>query len=209
MLTNSILFFVIIGLLSVHADRGEAADGDPGKTTMSYTRLRDEFASRLKAKTDKPLKPSVGSRPLDVLLRLLNELDTADLRAPFVPLTNTPPAETPGGFDDLLAQAFVERFLAANDVTALVSLMAAHAPSYIAGAPVEFALATSKLPAPIPVLKKAYLSSVKSSGKTLVESLRRGFPSLTVPGQSDEAFVKACEEWWPANGKKAAVNYRS
>lgn len=174
-------------------------------------KLQQHFEQRT-ARLDPRMKETKSQR-LDILQQLLDAPgETSPVwKREFIRLTcQKPPGPNPA-FDDLLAQALVLPFLktdAPERLGFLRELLAANCPEYVAHTPLEFLLATSgsaKGLDPVRLLTAAY--RVSRTNTALGRCLHRAFPSLERPGQTDVAFVEACEKWWETNQARCAVNH--
>jgi hypothetical protein len=111
-------------------------------------------------------------------------------------------------FDDLLAQAFVERFVKMGDMKRLQSLLVVHCPEYVVLQPIEFFLAKSNQAEAMTQLIQASKNRPDNpSSRVLLRCLARAFPAIRKSEKMDKNFVDACEVWWAANKGKCSVNY--
>ena len=165
--------------------------------------LQQEFERRA-TELDARSKSTPRQR-LDLLQQLLDGVEEAVRGREIARLTSKP---SNSQFDDLMAQAFVERLLKSGDLKSLEHLLAMNCPEYVAAIPLEFVLARSKQPDAILVLPHAYSTDATNAAiKVALRCLVRAFPLLRQSGQSDKSFAATCETWWAANRLRCVVNF--
>lgn len=194
---------VILATFSIVITVGHAdVSTTPSRSGQSIMNLQQEFERRT-ANLDVRGKRGPEER-LKVVVQLLDELEETGRQREYARLTKQP---TNTSFDDLLAQAFVERLLKSGEVKSLELLLAMNCPEYVAAMPLEFVLALSKQPDAILILPRAYSAgATNAAGKVLLRCLVRAFPALKQSAQSEKAFVRMCETWWATNRTRCALN---
>jgi len=184
---------------------GCQAGNRSGDTTGTVvTNLNREFLKRTAGM--EVLEKDAPRARMDVLQRLLDKSAVRDREKLVAWLRQTPTrAET--DFDDLLTQAFVERFLKSGDVSALQDLLEYRCPNHVVLWPTEALLAESRHADAFPALFNAYKAAkTPAAAEALLGCLDCAFPSIRKPDQTDDEFVAACAAWYKHNRARCRLN---
>ncbi len=194
---------IVLGFIFISSALGNELASGAGDN-RALTNLQSEFERR-GTSIRRDLKTAPRAE-LDLVHQLLNESGDFGRKREFMRLCAK---HSDTEFDGLLAQAFVELGLQTGEIKSLEPLLKTNFVEFIAGQPIEYVLAVSKVPNAILLLPHTYVvGSTNTSNSAILRCLVRAFPELAKSSETDNALVVECEKWWNANALLCVVNYK-
>lgn len=167
--------------------------------------IQDRWEQQCKTLDRAKLPKEYPQRKLDILVKILEEIPDSQLNAELERLQKDPTEyEQLSEYHRYFLQAFF--LIHRKDRAALVQLLAAKCPRFIATSPIELEVASLEVTEPFLTLFDSYQIANREGKKRLAGILRDSLKDLSQEYPNDDEFVAKARDWYVNNASQISIN---
>jgi hypothetical protein len=164
------------------------------------SKIKDSWEQSCKSVDQQRLGREYPGKKLDLLIEILQQTQESKVNAERERIRTDPkPYDKMDEYDRYLLQSLFLISAKAKDRNALVYLLSAKCPRFIANSPVELEVASLEIDHAFLIMFDSYDKAVNGEQDYLLDILRHAFKGLSANYPDDTAFVRASRAWYLEN----------